>query len=96
MHKTALGAAALVVPLFLTHGAHAAAPVPRNTIFPPWQHGQNNHATLTRRIKTRSSLSICGRPARGRDFHCPLSTLRRRESIGQCLQEGNERIFLLV
>jgi molybdate transport system substrate-binding protein len=45
MRKTTLGAAALVATLFLTLGAHAAVPALRDTIFPPWQHGQNNDAT---------------------------------------------------
>jgi molybdate transport system substrate-binding protein len=45
LRKTALGAATLATTLFLTLGAHAAAPVQRDAIFPPWQHGQNNDAT---------------------------------------------------
>jgi molybdate transport system substrate-binding protein len=45
LRKTALGAATVVTTLFLTLGAHAATPVQRDAIFPPWQHGQNNDAT---------------------------------------------------
>src|SRR4030081_1930289 len=36
----------------------------------PWMRGapQSGFSTLIRRINTRSSVSICGRPPRGRDF----------------------------
>jgi molybdate transport system substrate-binding protein len=44
MRKTVLGAAALVVALLLPLAAQAAEPVQRDTMFPPWQHGENNDA----------------------------------------------------
>jgi hypothetical protein len=36
----------------------------------PWTRGapQSGFSTLIRRINTRSSVSICGRPPNGRDF----------------------------
>jgi len=36
----------------------------------PWMRGapQSGFSTLIRRINTRSSVSICGRPPRGRAF----------------------------
>src|ERR1700675_3988912 len=36
----------------------------------PWMRGapQSGFSTLIRRINTRSSVSICGRPPNGRDF----------------------------
>jgi hypothetical protein len=36
----------------------------------PWMRGapQSGFSTLIRRINTRSSVSICGRPPSGRDF----------------------------
>src|SRR6201984_2573266 len=45
MCKTALGAAALVAALLLPLAAHSAEPVQHDSIFPPWQHGENNDAT---------------------------------------------------
>ena len=37
----------------------------------PWMRGapQSGFSTLIRRINARSSVSICGRPPNGRDFH---------------------------
>jgi molybdate transport system substrate-binding protein len=45
MHKRALGAAVLAAALFLPLAARAAEPVQYDSIFPPWQHGENNDAT---------------------------------------------------
>jgi len=45
MRKTALTAAVLAAALFLPLAARAAEPVQSDTIFPPWQHGENNDAT---------------------------------------------------
>ena len=45
MHKRALAAAILAAALLLPLGAHAAEPVQHDSIFPPWQHGENNDAT---------------------------------------------------
>jgi molybdate transport system substrate-binding protein len=45
MSKTALTAAVLAATLFLPLAARAAEPVQGDTIFPPWQHGENNDAT---------------------------------------------------
>jgi molybdate transport system substrate-binding protein len=44
MHKAAL-ATALAAALLLPLAAQAAERVQHNSIFPPWQHGQNNDAT---------------------------------------------------
>jgi molybdate transport system substrate-binding protein len=44
MRKT-LSAAILAIAVFLPLAAHAASPVQRDSIFPPWQHGKNNDAT---------------------------------------------------
>jgi len=44
MRKTALAAAVLAAALFLPLAARAAEPVQSDTIFPPWQHGENNDA----------------------------------------------------
>jgi len=44
MRKTALTAAVLAAALFLPLAARAAEPVQSDTIFPPWQHGENNDA----------------------------------------------------
>jgi molybdate transport system substrate-binding protein len=45
MRKSAFGAAALIAALLLPLAAYAAEPVQHDTVFPPWQHGQNNDAT---------------------------------------------------
>jgi molybdate transport system substrate-binding protein len=45
MHKRALGAAVLAAALFLPLAARAAEPVQYDSIFPPWQHGENSDAT---------------------------------------------------
>ena len=45
MRKSAFGTAALIVALLLPLAAYAVEPVQRDTVFPPWQHGQNNDAT---------------------------------------------------
>jgi molybdate transport system substrate-binding protein len=45
MHKTTLTAAVLAAAILLPVGARAADPVQSDTIFPPWQHGENNDAT---------------------------------------------------
>jgi molybdate transport system substrate-binding protein len=45
MRKSACGAAALIAALFLPLAAYAAEPVQHDTVFPPWQHGQNNDVT---------------------------------------------------
>jgi len=44
MRKTAL-TAVLAAAIFLPLAARAADPVQSDTIFPPWQHGENNDAT---------------------------------------------------
>ena len=44
MRKTALTAAVLAAALFLPLAARAAEPTQSDTIFPPWQHGENNDA----------------------------------------------------
>jgi molybdate transport system substrate-binding protein len=45
MRKTIFGAAALSAALFLPLAVHAAEHRPHDSIFPPWQHGENNDAT---------------------------------------------------
>jgi molybdate transport system substrate-binding protein len=40
-----LSAVILATVVFLPLAAHAAPPVQRDSIFPPWQHGENNDAT---------------------------------------------------
>jgi molybdate transport system substrate-binding protein len=45
MRKTALGTAVLAATLFLPLAAYSAEPVRHDSIFPPWQHGENNDAT---------------------------------------------------
>jgi molybdate transport system substrate-binding protein len=45
MRKTAFTAAVLAAAFFLPPAARAAEPVRSDTIFPPWQHGENNDAT---------------------------------------------------
>jgi molybdate transport system substrate-binding protein len=44
MRKTAFGAAITATALFLPLAAHSAE-LQRDSIFPPWQHGENNDAT---------------------------------------------------
>jgi molybdate transport system substrate-binding protein len=45
MRKTARSAAVLAAAMFLPLAAHAAEPAQHDSIFPPWQHGENNDAT---------------------------------------------------
>src|SRR5215469_14953443 len=45
MRSTTLGAAVLAAVLFLPLAAHSAEPAQNDSIFPPWQHGENNDAT---------------------------------------------------
>ena len=45
MRKTAFDAAVLAAALFLPLAAYCAEPVQHDSIFPPWQHGENNDAT---------------------------------------------------
>jgi molybdate transport system substrate-binding protein len=45
MRKTIFGAAALAATLFLPLAVHAAEQRPHDSIFAPWQHGENNDAT---------------------------------------------------
>ena len=45
MRNTTFGAAALAVALLLPLAAHSAERGPHDSIFPPWQHGENNDAT---------------------------------------------------
>jgi molybdate transport system substrate-binding protein len=45
MRNSVLGAAALVAAIFLPLAAYSAEPAQRDSIFPPWQHGDNNDAT---------------------------------------------------
>jgi hypothetical protein len=45
MRKTTFGAAVLAAALFLPIAAYAAEPVQHDSIFPPWQHGENKDAT---------------------------------------------------
>ena len=45
MHKRAIGAALLAAALLLPLVARAAEPIQPDSIFPPWQHGENNDAT---------------------------------------------------
>jgi molybdate transport system substrate-binding protein len=44
MRKTAFGAAVLAAAFILPFAAHCAEPVQHDSIFPPWQHGENNDA----------------------------------------------------
>jgi molybdate transport system substrate-binding protein len=45
MRTTAFGAAVTAATLLLPLAAHCAEPVHDESIFPPWQHGENNDAT---------------------------------------------------
>src|ERR1700722_18413125 len=45
MRTTAFGAALAAAALLLPLAAHCAEPVDHESIFPPWQHGENNDAT---------------------------------------------------
>ena len=45
MRTTAFGAAVTAATLLLPLAAHCAEPVHHESIFPPWQHGENNDAT---------------------------------------------------
>lgn len=45
MRKTTLGAVVLAAALALPLAAHSAEPVRHDSMFPPWQHGENNDAT---------------------------------------------------
>jgi molybdate transport system substrate-binding protein len=45
MRKRAVAAAVLAAALFLPLAAYAAEPIQHNSIFPPWQHGENSDAT---------------------------------------------------
>jgi molybdate transport system substrate-binding protein len=44
MRKTAFGAAVLAAAFILPFAAYCAEPVQHDSIFPPWQHGENNDA----------------------------------------------------
>jgi ABC-type molybdate transport system substrate-binding protein len=45
MRRTTLGAAVLTAAIFVSLAAHAAELVQHDSIFPPWQHGENDDAT---------------------------------------------------
>src|SRR5450631_1568348 len=68
----------------------------------PWIRGapQSGFSTLIRRTNARSSVSICGRPPRGRDFQrqyprkparCQRTSVSGRMIVRTCRIDGNQR-----